>query len=229
MVEKTTDRNLFPVSFLFCSFITHQQNVKQGLTIYVMKMGDFMKQIREELRKFQYSLENDIDEFNLKLNLSREDFSNYIDQQIEYLIKKRNEYNDELNYLDEENTKTCKDNQQEFDKLCLAINKNDHDRIIVSKLFEEFKQKFPMRPKMLKSIPQYHFKDIQIDDFIIKQNSSISPTTNENLSTSVINKPFKSYEHSFIPIDTSTVDDTQSSTLPTTSIGSSYHKKFASQ
>jgi hypothetical protein len=184
-----------------------------------MKMGDFMKPIREELRKFENSLQDDFHEFNSKLNLTRQSFSDYIDQQIQYLINIKNEYNDEFNYLEKENEKTCNDNQQEFNKLCLSINKNDHDHIIVSKLLEDFKRKFPLRPTMLKSIPEYHFKDIQIDDFIIKQNSY------DNSSSPIINKPLliqhnESSNHSFIPIDDKQI---------TTSMGSSYHKQLASQ
>jgi hypothetical protein len=45
----------------------------------------------------------------------------------------------------------------------------NHDQIIVSKLLEDFKEKFPLRPTMLKSIPEYRFRDNQIHDFIVKQ------------------------------------------------------------
>jgi hypothetical protein len=183
-------------------------------------MRDFMKPIREELRKFENYLQDDVDEFNSKLNLTRKNFSNYIDQQIEYLINIKNEYNDEFNYLEKENEKTCNDNQQKFNKLCLLINQNDNDPTIVSKLLEDFKQTFPMRPKMSKSIPEYYFKNIQIDDLIIKQNcstTSSSPLLNKRLITEPSND-------SFIPID-----DTKMPSLPTTSIGYSYHKQLASQ
>jgi hypothetical protein len=184
-----------------------------------MKMADLMESIREELRTFENDLKNDLDQFNLKLNLTRKHLFDHINQQIEYLNNIKNEFNDEFNYLDQENMKTCQNNEQEFNKLCVTINKNDHDQIFVSKLFKQFKQKFPLRPKMLKSIPEYNFKDIQIDDFIIKQNS---PTIdNNNSSSPVINKA----NNSFIPID----DDTQISSLSTNSIGSSYHKQLASQ
>jgi hypothetical protein len=178
-----------------------------------------MESIREELRTFENDLKNDLDQFNLKLNLTRKHLFDHINQQIEYLNNIKNEFNDEFNYLEEENTKTCQNNEQEFNKLCLSINKNDHDQSFVSKLFEKFKQNFPLRPKMLKSIPKYNFKDIQINDFIIKQNSP--RIDNNNSSSPVINKD----NHSFIPID----DDKQISSLPTTSIGSSYHKQLASR
>ncbi|CAF4022158.1 unnamed protein product, partial [Rotaria sp. Silwood1] len=82
-----------------------------------------------------------------------------------------------------------------------------------------------MRPKMLQSIPKYNFKNIQIDDFITKQNFSISPINDNSLSSSVINKSIltESSDHLSIPID-----DTQISSLLTTSIGFSYHKQLAS-
>jgi hypothetical protein len=182
-------------------------------------MGDLLESIREELRIFENDLQNDLEQFNSKLNLTRKHLFNYIDQQIEYLNNIKNEFNDEFNYLEEENMKTCFDNQQEFQKLCLTINKNDHDQNFVSKIFKQFKQTFSLRPKMLKSIPEYHFKDIQIDHFIIKQNS---PTIDNNNSSSPI---INGHMNSFIPID----DDKQISSLPTTSIGSSYHKQLASQ
>ncbi|CAF3707682.1 unnamed protein product [Rotaria sp. Silwood1] len=189
-------------------------------------MADFMKSIREELRKYENYLENDINEFNSKLNLTQKNLFDFIDQQIEYLKDIKNQYDDELNYLNKENIRTCVDNQQEFKKLCLSINKNDHNPTIVSKLIEDFKQKFPMRPKMLQSIPKYNFKNIQIDDFITKQNFSISPINDNSLSSSVINKSIltESSDHLSIPID-----DTQISSLLTTSIGFSYHKQLASQ
>jgi hypothetical protein len=150
-------------------------------------MEDFLKPIREELRNFENCLQNDIEEFNLKLNLTRKNFLDFIKQQIEYLIKIQNEYNDQLNYLEEENLKTTIDNQQEFDRLCLSINRNAHHPKIVSQLLEDFKQKFPLRPKLLKSIPEYDFKDIQIDNFILKQHSSKSiPIDHSSLSSNDI-------------------------------------------
>ena len=96
-------------------------------------------------------------------------------------------------------------------KLCLTINQNDDNPTIISKFLDEFKQKFPMRPKMLKNIPEYICKDINIKDFIIKQEINQNGFE-ENLSE--VN------HHSFIPIDNS---------QPTGSIGSSHHKQFALQ
>jgi hypothetical protein len=178
-------------------------------------MEDFMKPIREELTNFENCLRNDIEEFNLKLNLTRKNFLDFIERQIEYLIKIQNEYNDQFNYLEEENLKTNHDNQQEFDRLCLSINKNDYHPKIVFRLLEDFKQKFPLRPKLLKSIPEYHFKDIQIDDFILKQHSSKSSPTNDS--------SFSSNDVSHL------VDDTPLLPRPTTSKTLSHHKQFASQ
>src|SRR5262249_53942321 len=129
------------------------------------------------------------------------------------LINIKKKYDEEFNYLKEETRKTYADNQREFQKLCLSINKNDHNPRIVSKLFEEFKQKFPMRPNMLKSIPEYCFKDIHINDFIIKLNQF-----EENLT---INSISNEHNNSFIPIN-----NTQISSLST---NSSYHKQLASQ
>jgi len=184
-----------------------------------MKMEDLTESIRKELRTFENYLQNDLQEFNSKLSLTRKHLFDYIDQQIEYLNNIKNEFNNEFNYLEEENMKTCQNNQQEFQKLCLTINKNDHHQSFVSKVFKQFKEKFSLRPTMLKSIPEYHFKDIQINDFIIKENS---PRIDKNNSSSpVINE----HINSFIPID----NDKQISPLSTTSIGSSYHKQLASQ
>jgi hypothetical protein len=190
-----------------------------------MKMGDLIESIREELRIFENHLQNDLEEFHSKLNLTRKNFFDYINQQIEYLKRIKNDYNDEFNYLEEENIKTCQNNQKEFEKLCLSIKINDHDQIFVSKLFKQFKENFSMRPKMLKSIPQYHFKDIEINDLIFKQNS---PRIDQNSSSSPLinisslDEHSQSSNESFIPI-------TDTTTLPTTSMGNSYRKQLASQ
>ncbi len=217
------------LSFCFFYYSSRKSEEKNNLIIYVktvhcvMKMGDLIESIREELRIFENHLQNDLEEFHSKLNLTRKNFFDYINQQIEYLKRIKNDYNDEFNYLEEENIKTCQNNQKEFEKLCLSIKINDHDQIFVSKLFKQFKENFSMRPKMLKSIPQFHFKDISIDDFIIKEDCSITSTIdNNNSSSPIVNKT--EYNQSFLPID-----DTQISSLPTTSIGHSYHKQLASQ
>jgi len=96
----------------------------------------------------------------------------------------------------------------------------NHDQIIVSKLLEDFKEKFLLRPTMLKSILEYRFKDTQIDDFIIKQILN----NRWQSSSSVMNKPVltqynESSDNSFIPIDNTQI---------TTSMGFSYHKQLAS-
>jgi hypothetical protein len=198
------------------------------------KMEDFMTPIREDLRKYKNFLQNDNEEFIKKLNLTRKHLFDYLDQHIEYLINIKKEFNEDFNYLDEENKKTCENNQQQLDRLCLAVNQNYHNSIRAFKLLEEFKQKFPLRPTMLKYIPEYDCKDININDFItkqeIKENSSTvnhhssSPLMKEQLLT---NHNESSDHHnrsppdrSFIPIDNS---------IPTGSIGSSHHKQFASE
>jgi hypothetical protein len=209
-----------------------------------------MKSSREELKKYGGYLQNDIDEFNKKLNLTRESLFNYIDRQIEYLINAKKECNKEFDYLDEENKKTSKINRQEFDKLCLLINQNDRNARIVSNLLEKFKQTFSMRPNMLKSIPEYYFQDIHIHDFIKNQQGNEEDTDDDNSSFTVTNEQskvlwytlfieislslFSFYsssngspsviEHSFIPVKIETSDD-----IPTGSIGFSHHKQFASQ
>ncbi len=38
----------------------------------------------------------------------------FINQQIEYFTKIKNEYNDEFSYLQKENIKTCDDNQENY-------------------------------------------------------------------------------------------------------------------
>ena len=80
-------------------------------------MVDFLKPIREELRKYETSLENDNIEFNKKLNLTRDNLFIYIDQQIEYLNNIKKDFDEEFNYLDEENKKTCEINEQQFKKI----------------------------------------------------------------------------------------------------------------
>ncbi|CAF1300340.1 unnamed protein product [Rotaria sordida] len=90
---------------------------------------------------------------------------------------------------------------------------------------------------MLKSIPQYDFKDIQINNLIIRQeisrnqyeeNSNTLTPINHNSSPIVINEHTESIVHndqtSFIPINT-----TEISLIPINSIGHSHHKQFASQ
>ncbi|CAF1247521.1 unnamed protein product [Rotaria sp. Silwood1] len=132
-------------------------------------MEDFITTARTELRKLDIILNNDIEEFNTKLNSTREDVHNHIQRQIQYLLNFEKEYEQECDYLDEENKKTCQNNRQQFDKLCISINQNDNNPIIVQKLLHDFQQTFPMRPLMLKYIPEYYFKEIHINDFIQKR------------------------------------------------------------
>ncbi|CAF1482223.1 unnamed protein product [Rotaria sordida] len=66
-------------------------------------MEDFIESIHEELIKYDNYLQNDLNEFNEKLNLTRKNLFNYIDRQIELLKKIKEEYKREFNYLDEEN------------------------------------------------------------------------------------------------------------------------------
>ncbi|CAF2890865.1 unnamed protein product [Rotaria sp. Silwood2] len=230
-------------------------------------MEDFIITARAELRKLNTFLTYDIEEFNRKLNSTREHFCNYIQRQIQNLLNVEKEYKQEFDYLDEENKKTCENNRQQFNKLCISINQNDNNPIIVKELLKDFQGKFPLRPLMLKSIPEYYFKDIDINDLIRKQKinenefednyltlptadyNSFSTNTNDQLLTE--NKKqdhhFNSYsnnksellcssnrsspvrERSFIPVQTSTADDTESSPIVSGSIGSSYHKQLASQ
>ncbi|CAF3629022.1 unnamed protein product [Rotaria sordida] len=226
-----------------------------------------MTTIRAELRKLETILNDDIEEFNRKLNSTREDICNYIQRQIQHLLNVEKEYKQQFNYLDEENQKTCQDNRQQFDKLCLSINQNDNNPIIIQKLLKDFQQTFPMRPTMLKSIPEYSFKEIHVNNFILKQktnknkfedkiltlptndHNSFSPMTNDQLliENNEQDKHFNVYtnnqsellcssnrsspvkEHSFIPVKTSTADDTQISSIVSGSMGFSYHKQLASQ
>ncbi len=184
-----------------------------------------MKSIRDELRKYGNYLENDIEEFNKKLNSTRKYLSDYLDQQIESLINLNNEYNDYFNYLDQENKNTCANNQTQFDRLCLLINRNDNDPVRVSQLLNQFKQNFPLRPKMLESIPKYVCKDFDIKDFITKQEinqNGIEQTTihSEQILTKQPQFSVHHNQSSFIPIP---------NLQPVSSIGSSHHKQFASQ
>ncbi|CAF4087345.1 unnamed protein product, partial [Rotaria magnacalcarata] len=132
-------------------------------------MQDFMTEIRRQLKNYETILNDDVEEFDIKLNATRDNLSNYIQRQIQYLTNVEQQYQQEFNYLDEENKKTTKINRQQFDKLCLSINQHDDNSKIVTKLFEDFQKTFPLRPIMLKSIPEYEYKDIQINDFIEQQ------------------------------------------------------------
>ncbi|CAF3508591.1 unnamed protein product [Rotaria sordida] len=132
-------------------------------------MGDFMIQIREELKNYEIILHNDLEEFRKKLNTTRTDLFSYVQRQIKYLNNVLEEYKQEFDYLDQENEKTCDDNLQQFHRLCLSINQNDKNQVVVKKLLQNFQSAFTMRPNMLKYIPEYYFKDIHIDDFIKKQ------------------------------------------------------------
>ena len=157
-------------------------------------MEDKMISIRQDLRKFRNELENDFEEFQSKLNLTRKHVGYFIDQQIEYLKRFENEINEDLNYLERQNEKTCEDNKYEFDRLCLAINQNDQNLTLVQQLLTDFQTKFHLRPKMIQSIPQFQFKDIHIDDFIIKQsdsnssNQSFSEKSQSPLTMSIVDK-----------------------------------------
>ena len=157
-------------------------------------MEDKMISIRQDLRKFRNELENDFEEFQSKLNLTRKHVGYFIDQQIEYLKRFENEINEDLNYLERQNEKTCEDNKYEFDRLCLTINQNDQNLTLVQQLLTDFQTKFHLRPKMIQSIPQFQFKDIHIDDFIIKQsdsnssNQSFSEKSQSPLTMSIVDK-----------------------------------------
>lgn len=133
-------------------------------------MVDFMTSIREKLRKYETTLNNDIDEFDKKLNTSRDDLFNYIERQIQCLRNVKRDYEKEFNYLHEENKKTSNENRMQFDNFCLLINQNDNYPARVENLLEDFERKFSLRPLMLKSIPEYYFKNIHIKDFIKDQN-----------------------------------------------------------
>ncbi|CAF3303861.1 unnamed protein product [Rotaria socialis] len=229
-------------------------------------MQDFMTEIRRQLRNYETILNDDVKEFDIKLNAIRDNLSNYIQRQIQYLANVEQQYQQEFNYLDEENKKTSKINRQQFDKLCLSINQYDDNSKIVTKLLENFQKTFPLRPIMLKSIPEYEYKDIQINDFIKKQEIDENrfeknltlPTTNYEAVSSTLNddvltenneqdENFNTYrnspsellrssnrspsvqEHSFITTESSTIQNTQISSLVSGSIGFSYHKQLASQ
>ncbi|CAF4120631.1 unnamed protein product [Adineta steineri] len=169
-------------------------------------MGDFIKPIREQLKLYDNDLNNDIEEFNKKLNITRTNLFDYIDRQIELLNNIKQKYADEFNYLERENNKTCEINRHEFDKFCLLINQNDENPIKATNVLENIKKVFPFRPNMLKNIPEYFFQDISIDD-CIKKKESLSPIVSDN---------------KFIPIN----DNIQ---IPASSIGHSYHKQIAEQ
>ena len=195
-------------------------------------MKDFIETTQEKLQKYEDALQNDVQEFNSKLDLTRKQFSHYIDRQIQYLTEIKQQYYEEFDYLQRENNKTSQDNQKQFNKFCLLINQNDNRPIIVSKLFQEFKEKFPMRPSMLKSIPQYHFKDIQIDHLIIKENSPMSLISENNSSSSsspLIDKSLSNEDNQFSTIKKSTIIHTETPPFSTISIGFSSHQKFASE
>ena len=164
MVVKVTDENF---SHSVCCWLLSRYECKRAQR--KNKVINSMQTVRQQLRQFQNSLENDFEEFQSKLNLSRKNLSFFIDQQIEYLKRFENEINEDLNYLERQNEKTCEDNKYEFDRLCLAINQNDQNLTLVQQLLTDFQTKFHLRPKMIQSIPQFQFKDIHIDDFIIKQ------------------------------------------------------------
>ncbi|CAM4740325.1 unnamed protein product [Rotaria magnacalcarata] len=158
-------------------------------------MQDFMTEIRRQLKNYETILNDDVEEFDIKLNATRDNLSNYIQRQIQYLTNVEQQYQQEFNYLDEENKKTTKINRQQFDKLCLSINQHDDNSKIVTKLFEDFQKTFPLRPIMLKSIPEYEYKDIQINDFIEQQKIDENrfeenltlPTTNYEVVSTTLN------------------------------------------
>ncbi|CAF4964584.1 unnamed protein product [Rotaria sp. Silwood1] len=154
-------------------------------------MGDFMIQIREELKNYEKILHNDLEECHRKLNTTRRDLFNYIQRQIKHLNNVLEEYKQELDYLDQENEKTCDDNLQKFHKLCLSINQNDKNQAIAKKLLQNFQSTFTMRPNMLKYIPEYYFRDIHIENFIKKRTSNESlltlPNTNYNSFSTIRN------------------------------------------
>ncbi|CAF0942572.1 unnamed protein product [Rotaria sordida] len=225
-------------------------------------MGDFMIQIREELKNYEIILHNDLEEFRKKLNTTRTDLFSYVQRQIKYLNNVLEEYKQEFDYLDQENEKTCDDNLQQFHRLCLSINQNDKNQVVVKKLLQNFQSAFTMRPNMLKYIPEYYFKDIHIDDFIKKQipnesllilpknyYNSYSTIMNGYLSTDknesdhhddslsndqseylrLSNRFSSAKEHSFIPVESTSIDNLKIPPVKSSSMGFSYHKEMASQ
>ena len=129
-----------------------------------------MRSVRVILREYDHILHDDQDEFDKRLNSVREDTFNHIERQIQYLVNVKQKFQRDFDYLDEENKRTCNDNRQRFNSLCISINQNDHNPVVVSKLLEDLRQTFPMRPTMLNSIPEYYYKNIHLDDFIKKEN-----------------------------------------------------------
>lgn len=135
-------------------------------------MDSPISNIHNELRFYENELKNDDKIFTEKLNLTRRHFSDYINSLIEKLNDIKIEYETEFNYLENEHKKTCDENQQRFNHLCILKNQHENDEEKLLKIFNEFKEIFPLRPNMFKNIPDLYFQDIPFDSFIKKNNQS---------------------------------------------------------
>jgi len=136
--------------------------------------------IRDQLRIYDIELKDDKKKFNEKLNLTRQNLFDYINRLIEQLNEIKREYELEFNYLENENNKTCHDNQQRFQDLQLFVDKYQNQQEKLGKYFNQFKETFPMRPNMFKNIPEFHLEDIHFDSLIRKSNQSTLITNHKN-------------------------------------------------
>ncbi|CAF1222207.1 unnamed protein product [Adineta steineri] len=122
--------------------------------------------IDTQLQIYETELNNDYISFNDKLNLTRTDFFDNIHRLIKQLNDMKKEYEDKFRYLEHENKKTCDENQQQFNNLNYFLKTSENNQENILRKFNEFKGTFPMRPNMLKNIPEFNFQDMQIDYFI---------------------------------------------------------------
>jgi DNA repair ATPase RecN len=150
-------------------------------TVWNNTMDSSLLNIRDQLEFYENELKNDNEMFNEKLNSTRRNFFNYINELIEELYDIKRKYESQFNYLEKENKKTCDDNEQRFKHLCSLINQHENDQKKLSVICNEFKQIFPMRPNMFKNIPDLHLQKIPFDSFIKKDDQSRTTASHHQL------------------------------------------------
>lgn len=128
--------------------------------------------IREELRRLGGILEKDEDEFEEKWTNSRRAVFDHLDEYLQQLMRMKTSLEEDFDYRRKENQRTCDDNQREFAELCKKINRADEEQV-KRQLLNEFQQRFDMRPRMIKDIPQFDLQLIDLDPLIQRRHPTI--------------------------------------------------------
>lgn len=125
-----------------------------------------LETIEKNLSIYEEQLQIDRKEFQEKFNETRHHLFDYLDRSIEQLTNLREKYQDEFDFLQRENEKTCSDNQRRYDEMMEKIRRSAEMSNSLVKEIEQFRKTFPQRPKMIDDLPQFHYQPIQFDSLI---------------------------------------------------------------